>query len=185
MIHHKKKRNKLKTENFLNEFPIIIVLQHNNFTIKDWFDFRQKLQEISGDCIEILNVKNSLLKKSLVAINSEKNLLFLCQGPNLILGCKDETQLKSIWSFLNSYSKLIFISCFYKKQILNNLDLEIYFKTTNSIYSEFLGVLDRKTQLSFLLKQSVQLQPLFNIQQNSIGVLECLKQRLSALNTTL
>lgn len=178
MIHHKKKINKLKTENFLNEFPIVFLLQHNNFTIKDWFDFRQKLQEIDGDCIQILNVKNSLLKKSLLTVNSEKKALFLCQGPNLILGCKDEAQLKSIWSFLNSYSKLIFISCFYKKQILNHLDLEIYFKTTNSIYSEFFEILDRKTQLSFLLEQSLQLQPLFHIQRNSISVFECLKQRL-------
>jgi ribosomal protein L10 len=180
MIHHKKKINKIKTEIFLKEFPIIFLLQHNNFTIKNWFDFRQKLQEINNDCVEFLNVKNSLLKKSLLTLNCEDNLVSLCQGPNLILGCKDETQLKSIWNFLNSYSKLVFITCLYKKKILNHLDVETYFKTTSSVYSQFLVILDKKTQLCSILEQSIKLYPLFAVKLNHIKVLECLKQRLSS-----
>ena len=42
MINYKKKINKIKTENFLTEFPIIFLLQHQNFTIKDWFVFIKK-----------------------------------------------------------------------------------------------------------------------------------------------
>lgn len=178
MINNKKKINKTKTETFLNEFPIIFLLQHNNFTIKDWFDFRQKIKEISGHNVEILNVKNSLLKKSLLIFNNKDNLDFLCQGPNLIVGCKNENKLKSICNFLNSQSKLQFISCFYKKKLLNHLDIEIYLKTTRSIYSEFIQTLDKKTHLYSTLQHNLTLHPLFWVKLNHVQIFEYLKQHL-------
>ena len=79
---NKKTINKIKTENFIKEFPILFVVQHNSFTVNDWFEWRQKIQNSRATCdssfgtfknqnklngnasdIEILNIKNSLLKK--------------------------------------------------------------------------------------------------------------------------
>ena len=176
MINHKKKINKIKTESFLTDFPIIFLLQHHNFTIKDWFDLRLKLKEIKN--VEILNVKNSLLKKNLLTFDNHKNLEFLCQGPNLIIGCKDENDFKFIWNFLNSQSKLQFISCFYKKKLWNHLDIEIYLKTTFYIYSEFLQILDKKTNLYHTLQYKLNINPLFLIKSNQIQILEHLKHQL-------
>lgn len=211
MINNKKKINKLKTENFLNEFPIIILLQHNNLTVNDWFDFKQKIQEISGyskdndksidlsvnstpttsNCnqvnekssnVEILNIKNSLLKKILLTSHStkiynscEESLKSLCQGPNLIIGCRTTNQLNSIWNFINSNSKLIFISCLYKNQLLNHLDLKILLKTNLSIYLNLFQNLDIKTDLYNTLQNPLLLHPLFLVQYNFINTLSFIK----------
>lgn len=184
MINNKKKINKIKTQKFLDEFSIKLLLQYNNFSVKDWFEFKQKIQEISENSVEILNVKNSLLKKSLLTckisnledFNAENKLNSLCQGPNFIIGCKNDNYLKSIWNYLNSNSKLIFITCLYKDQILNHLDLELYFKTDFSIYSNLFQILDKKTELSNTLEYHLKMYPLFLIQSNSIQILDILKQ---------
>lgn len=176
MITTKKKINKIKTQNFLEKFSINLLLQHNNFSVKEWFDFKQKIQEISGNTVEIFHVKNNLLKKSLHDLYNDENLEFLCQGPNFILGCKDETHLKLIWKEIQSNSKLLFISCFYHKKLWNHLDLELFLKTDSSIYLQFLHTLDKKTLLSSTLQYPLQLYPLFLLQSQCITVLESLKE---------
>lgn len=187
MMNNKKKLNKIKTENFLNEFPIIFLLQQNNFTVKDWLNFKEKMQEIKNNFdasqqLEILKIKNSLLKKILLTSHqidnsnlSENTFNFLCQGPNFIIGCKNDNHLNFLWNFINSNSKLIFISCIYKNQILNHLDLEILLKTDNSIYSGLIQNLDKKTDLYSLLQQSLTLYPLIQVQYNLLNILSQLK----------
>ncbi len=176
MINYKKKINKIKTQHILDEFSIKILLQHNNFTVKDWFDFKQKIQEISNDSVEILNVKNSLLKKSLVTFTNEENSQFICQGPNFILGCKNDIHLKAIWKEIQSHSKLLFISCFYHKKLLNHLDLELFLKTDFSIYLQFLNILDKKTDLSNTLQYHLKIDPLFIVQSEYLTILDSLKK---------
>lgn len=206
MINNKKKINKIKTQEFFDEFSIKFLLQQNNFSVKDWLELRQRIQEISENSVKILNVKNSLLKKSLLqkkefaqnvgsscsqfsiweqnlgppffrkTANAQEKWNSLCQGPNFIIGCKTTNHLKPIWNYLNSNSKLIFISCFYKDQLLNHLDLEIFLKTDFSIYSNLFQILDKKTELSNTLQYHLKMHPLFLIQTNPITVLENLKQ---------
>jgi len=199
MINNKKKIHKINTESFLNEFPTLFLLQHNNFTIQDWFDFRQKLQEMemtvsskkelfiskqnSLGSLEILNVKNSILKKILTNSDSSKTLESICQGPNFIIGCKNHTHLKSLWSFINSNPKLVFISCFYNKKLLNHLDVETLLETDVSIYSQFLENLDKKTHLSNTLKYPLELHPLISIQSKFLMSLYLLKQFNTNRNT--
>lgn len=176
MINHKKKINKIKTQNFLDDFSIKFLLQHNNFTVKDWSDFRQKIQEISDNSVEILNVKNSLLKKSLLPFHDKELFKNLCQGPNFLIGCKNHNRLKPLLTFINSNSKLVFISCFYKDQLLTHLDLEILLRTDFSIYSTFTQILEKQTDLFNTLEYHLKMHPLFLIQSNSITVLDFLKQ---------
>jgi len=176
MINKKKKINKIKTQKFLDDFSIKLLLQHNNFTVKDWFDFRQKIQEISDNSVEILNVKNSLLKNNLPTFKNKELFTSLCQGPNFMIGCKNDNHLKSIWNYLNSNSKLLFISCFYKNQLLNHLDLEVFFQTDFSVYSKLFQILDKKTELSHTLQHHLKIGPFFLIQSESIQVLEFLKE---------
>jgi hypothetical protein len=173
MINKKKKINKIKTQKFLDDFSIKFLLQHNNFTVKDWFDFRQKIQEISENSVEILNVKNSLLKQN---FENGELLDSLCQGPNFLIGCKNDTHLKSIWNYIHSNSKLLFISCLYKNQLLNHLDLDVFFKTDLSVYSKLFQILDKKTELSNTLQHHLQIRPLVVIQSESIQILESLKE---------
>lgn len=205
MINTKKKINKIKTENFLKEFPIIFLLQHNNFTVNDWLDFRKKMQEINeksfkNSCkeflnksidssflnlsndlkfdkfrksnIEILTIKNTLLKKILETKTENLNSIdFICQGPNFIVGCKNEKNLHLIWNSINSNSKLLFISCFYKNQLLTHLDFEILLKTDNSVYQNLFINLDKKHGLYSTLQNTLTLCPLVETQSNLINVL--------------
>ena len=53
---NKKIINKIKTKNFIKEFPIFFGLQHNNFTVNDWFDFKQKIQSSSEFNDKILDI---------------------------------------------------------------------------------------------------------------------------------
>lgn len=176
MRNHKKKRNKLKTENFLNKFSIKILLQHNNLSVKDWLIFKQKIQEITENSVEIFNVKNSLLKKSLLTFTDKEVTQSLCQGPNVILGLNNDNHLKSIWNQVQSHSKLVFISCFYNQKLLNHLDLEIFLKLDCSIYLQFLHTLDKKTELSHILQNKLQFSPLFIAQEKYLSVLQFLKE---------
>lgn len=176
MINNKKKINKIKTQKFLNEFSIKFLLQHNNFTVKDWFDLKKKIQEIGEDSVEIFTIKNSLLKKSLFTLNNQEEFQFLCQGPNFFIGCKNKNHFKPLWSFINSNPKLNFISCFYENQLVNHLDLEVLLKTDFSIYSNLVDILNKKTELYNLLQHELTLYPLMALQSHSITVLEHLKQ---------
>lgn len=185
---NKKKINIIKTENFLEKFPIIILLQHNNLTVNDWLNLKKKIIELVGSdaktsTIEILSIKNSLLKKILLGSHSLKipnssqgTVSFFCQGPNFIIGCKNENHLKSIWNFINSNSKFLFISCLYKNQLLNHLDLKILLETNQSIYNSFINNLDKKTDLYNVLRHNLTLHPLIRVQENLINIFYFIKE---------
>ena len=194
MIKNKKKINKIKTETFLEKFPILFLLQQNNFTVNDWFDFKQKIQEIqdqsdskiknleNGKKIEILNIKNSVFKKILETStnveNSKSNSLSsILQGPNFIIGCENDAQLNSIWKCVRSNKKLVFISCLYQNQLINHLDLEILLKANSSVYQTLLHQFDKKTELYSVLNQNLTLRPLISVQLDFLNVLNVIKEK--------
>ena len=198
MINFKKKNKKLKTETFVNQFPILVLLQHNNLTVNEWFDFKSQIQQkktpSSSFCfkkeIQFLTIKNSLLKQVLlnhssVLFDFKKNQLSshnkefvetLCQGPNVLVGCQDFSQLESLWHYLSSNRKCIFMSCFYEGKILNHLDVEILLKTNLSIYYTLFSHLDKKTELYYVLQNKLELHPLLNLQTSLLTVISLLKQ---------
>jgi|JI81BgreenRNA_FD_contig_31_6249162_length_866_multi_5_in_0_out_0_1 hypothetical protein len=195
---NKKTINKIKTENFLKKFPIFFVVQHNSFTVNDWLEWRQKIQSsclmsdralVLGNEnqlnqqvseIEILNIKNSLLKKIVEASNASpksKSVSFdsVFQGPLFLIGCKNDDHLNWLWDSLKLNPKLIFICCIYKNQLLNHLDLEILLKTNFSVYHNLLASLDKKTEFFNTLYSSLPNQPLNLLQYNILTHLSMLK----------
>jgi ribosomal protein L10 len=183
MTNKKKKIHKIKTENFLKEFPIIFLLQHNNFSIQDWFDFRKQLQDLKNSQsikgylhdnsqkdyqknffkdMEILHIKNTLASLVLKNTDSLETLQFLCQGPNFLIGCKTQNNFNGIWNFLNANSKVIFISCIFHGKLLNHLDIETLLKTDQAIYSQLLNTLDKKTELFIRLQETLQIYSLMS-----------------------
>lgn len=187
---NKKTINKIKTENFLKEFPLLFLVQHNSFTVNDWFEWRQKIQNSLATCdssfgtfknqnkvngntsdIEILNIKNSLLKKIVDSSNASetlksRHLNSVLQGPLFLIGCKNDDHLNFLWNSLKLNPKLIFICCIYKRQLLNHLDLEILLKTNFSVYQNLLMSLDKKTEFVNILYSSFPNHPLNSIQYN-------------------
>ena len=197
MINFKKKNKKLKTETFVNQFSILVLLQQNNLTINEWFDFKSQIQQkkipSNSFCcqkeIQFLTIKNSLLKQVLLKNSpvlfdlkkkqlSSDNKEFvetLCQGPNVLVGCQDLNQLESLWHYLSGDTKCIFMSCFYKGKILNHLDVEILLKTNSSIYYTLFSHLDKKTELYSVLQNKLELHPLLNLQTSLLAVISLLK----------
>jgi ribosomal protein L10 len=61
MNYLKKQINLKKTINFFSEYKIILSFQYSNLTVKEWCDFKLKLQKLKK--IGILFTKNTLMKK--------------------------------------------------------------------------------------------------------------------------
>lgn len=182
---NKKTINKIKTENFIKEFPILFIVQHNSFTINDWFEWKQKIQnslESKGKIseIEFLNIKNSLFKKIVESSKASENtkstyLSSVFQGPLVLLGCKNEDHLEFLWNSFKLNPKLIFICCLYKNQLLNHLDFETLLKTNPSIYQNLLTGLDKKTEIYNIIYSSLPYQPLDFIQYKMLTQLSLIK----------
>lgn len=189
MINIKKKIDTIKTQNFLREFPIIFLVQHNNFTLNDWSDLRQKIQEkqeTSGDLnhksnvIEILTVKNSLLKKVLQTVypsnkSNSRDWNWVLQGPNFIIGYKNEKNLQEIWDLIKLNPKLLFISCIYKNQLINHLDLEFLLKNYSSLYLQLINSLENGIHFYTLLHSQLPGQNLKSLQHDLLNTLKLIK----------
>ena len=67
------------------------------------------------------------------------------------------------------------MSCFYKNQLINHLDLEVFLKTDFSIYSHLIETLNKKTELYNVLHHDLKMYPLVALQSHSITVLDYLK----------
>lgn len=178
MKNLKKKINKIKTDNFLQKFPILFLLQHTNFSVNDWFDLKIKMGEFSEKTspITILNGKNNVLKQSL-SPDVSNSLKILLQGPNFFIGCQDERHSKLIWNYIQSHPKLIFISCIYKDQILNHLDFEKFLKLDSSVYLDLLFQLDKKTEFYQVLQHNLTLYPLNLTQHQFLACFNLLKNQ--------
>lgn len=204
-MNNKTKINKIKLKTFLNQFPILLLIQHNNLTVKDWFELKQQINELSAELssdfllnqrrvtsqpsLKILSIKNSLLKYVLLEKQSAQGDFFddnsvktLCQGPNLLIGCQNVEQLQSLFKLVNTSTKYLFISCFYNNQLLTHLDLEVLLKTKSSIYQCFISCLDKKTELYNTLHTYLEFQPLQNIQTNLLAIFSALKNRKTTRN---
>ena len=73
MINFKKKNKKLKTETFVNQFPILVLLQHNNLTINEWFDFKSQIQLNYFEAIN--QIRNKIILLSIPIIKSASNFI--------------------------------------------------------------------------------------------------------------
>ena len=195
MTQYKKQVNNIKAEAFLKEFSLIFLIQKKNFTMKEWIEFKTTLQQEtvqystkSGNKHQwgVFNIKNSLIPEVFSSVEKSRtpllktentptvNLQVLCQGPNFLLGCHDDICLNSLWRAVKSHSKCIFISCFYKNQLINHLDLEVLLTVNNSIYYDLLTQFNKTTDLLKVLHQSMALSPLVFFQYE---ILNCLSLR--------
>ncbi len=197
-MNNKTKINKMKLKTLLKKFPILVVIQHNNLTVKDWFELKQQINQLSSQLsskfllnerledsqpdLKILSIKNSLLKHVLLETLSTRGNSFddnlvktLCQGPNLLIGCQSVEQLKSLFNLISTSTKYLFISCFYNNQLLTHLDLKVLLKTNLSIYQCFISCLDKKTELYNTLQTYLEFQPLQNVQTNLLAIFSTLK----------
>lgn len=199
MTSKKKKIRKITCKNFFEKYSILLFLQHNNCTTKEWSEFKKKN-------IEFLVLKNSIPKiircgslkeKSKTESNqmsTKNNILahgkginlytprhdqvdLLFQGPSIALGCRDIDQLDQVWTFLKSQSNLVFVGGFLENQTLNHLDIEKLLKINYSIYNVLLSQLNVQNELYRTLKNSINLNYLNQIPQSFLNTLSVISQK--------
>lgn len=175
MINKKNIYSVEKTKKFFEEYPIILIYQHNNLTVKQHIHLKIQIQSLLSksqenlETIKILTVKNSildkvftlsknkvpaLLKKDQVQKNGEnkqfvvskKTSAFstLLEGPLVLVGLQNEEQVQSIWNILKTRSSFLFLGCKSNNQIYTHLDMNKSIELNNTIYYDFLFVLDNQ-----------------------------------------
>ena len=177
MINKKNKIHLLKTTNFFREYPIILLLQHNNLKVSEWSNLRLHLKQMNN--VNLLIGKNSVIEKALLPLFKNQNLKYLFQGPSSFIGCQEISQLKDICNFSKSIPNIIFIGGImtssksenFRNQFLNHLDLEKLVQLDNSIYVNLLNVLNSKNNIYDLLQKSLDLNYFLNIQTSFVSCL--------------
>ena len=117
MISKKNVYSLENTKNFFKEYPIILIYQHNNLTVKQRIDLKVQLQTFNN--IKTLTVKNSIVDR--LCFSSLQNLL---QGPIILVGCHNLEELKYIWGILKTSPSFLFVGSEFNNKIYTHLDLK-------------------------------------------------------------
>lgn len=139
MINRKNIYTLENTKNFFNEFPIILIYQHNNLTVKQHITLKTQLQKFEN--IKTLTIKNSIvekIKKDKIILDKLENLL---QGPLFFIGCHTMEEVQNIWNILNTIPGFLFVGSQFNKQIYTHLDIKKSLQLNKSIYIDFLNII--------------------------------------------
>jgi hypothetical protein len=126
----KKKIDYSKTRDILKKYPIILLFQHNNCTVTDWYKLKTNIAQYSPQQqSKILCIQNSVANK---IFSTDSRFSSTCpkaqnlfQGPNLLVGCTTLDQLDNIWNCISYNSQIIFVGGFYQNIHLTHLDLKV------------------------------------------------------------
>ncbi len=157
-----------KTLSFFQEYPIILIYQHNNLTVKQHIDLKIKLQQ--QDNVKTLIVKNSILEKVCSSLlqdinnstyhssctvwsnsrdkikinNNENKLQNLLQGPVFLLGFHQLEELKTIWDILKMTPNFVLLGGQVYNQLYTHLDIKSSLEINNTIYHDLLYVINQQ-----------------------------------------
>lgn len=149
MISQKNIYNLEKTKIFFKEYPFIMIYQHNNLTVKHCIDLKVRLESLNN--VKIFTVKNSIVDKVCCSFLQNKQVTNeiqnLLQGPLFLLGCHNLEEVKTVWNVLKTSSSFLFLGGQFDNQLYTHLDLQKSLEINNTIYYDFLNILDQ--QLNF------------------------------------
>lgn len=174
----------LKTKKFLENYPIIVFLHHNNLKVNDWAELKISLNAITPQTLEnniiskennVFLFKNNIMKKVLLSLSltnsNTQSLSYMFQGPSFAFGCKDLSQLKILWNKLKSIPNVIILGGICSNIVLNHLDLEKYLNLNDTqVFSNLILNLDVSNFYS-TLKKIPNFQILNQVQLNLITCL--------------
>jgi ribosomal protein L10 len=193
----KKDLHIFKITNFLQTYPVIIFLQHNNLKVDEWTKIRHDItqkERVRHHCMtnrlldtastqskestRIIVFKNTILKtvlldKILKTNNvTHENLDSIFQGPTFAFGCKSFSDLQDVWNTLKSIPNVFVLGALYSKKSFNHLELERFLNLHDTqVYTMFLNTVNSSNQLYGIL-QIPRCVDLF--QQIQLHFLQCL-----------
>jgi ribosomal protein L10 len=173
-----KKITILNTKNFFQKYPIVLVIQHNNLSVKEWNHLRVGLKKTEK--IGIYSLKNSIAANFIDFQNYNYNGQLIFQGPCAVIGCLHVSALRSILDQLKLTPKIILIGAVYNKHILTHLDINKMYHLDYSVYISVLQILKNSTNLSITFNNFLNFEILQYTTQrflNLINLMQFIKKQ--------
>lgn len=164
-----------KTQSFFETYPILIFVQHNNLSIKEWAGVRRTVKSLKKS--NVYNLKNSIashcIDTAIIPHTSQSTFLF--QGPVAVFGCGDQSDLGPLLAVVSKIPKMFVVGGTYNKEIYTHLDLRAFSKITPDVYLALLRILHSHRAFPRLLKQSTLLGILQTVPYSLIHTLSHIK----------
>ena len=167
----------LKTQNFLQTYPIILFFQHNNLSVKQWLDLGIQLKNFQDT--DILVLKNTLIENLLAEqkYSNRDNFVSIFQGPCFALGFSNLSQIKDILKITNQITPIFLLGGIYNNQLINHLDISKLLQLDEKVHEVLITNLNQGTQLHNILSTPVEksCMQLDQVAQNRLHCLHVLK----------
>jgi len=167
----------LKIQKFIRSYPIILFYQHNNLSVKQWFDLRIQLKK--EKTIDLILLKNTLTENvlSYEDFSGKEKMESLFQGPCFAIGFSNPGHLQEILTLTNQQFPIFLVGGLLNNQFINHLDVSKIVTLDQNIYNLFIGNLNQGEYLNDVLSYplSNSINDLNQISLNLINCLECLK----------
>lgn len=171
----KKNITVLKTTEFFYAYPIVLFLQHNNLSVKEWSTLRIHLKHLEN--AEMLILKNSVIENIIATENyhNKEILQSMFQGPCLAIGCFELSQLIKIMEIIKKTSKILTVGAIIEKKILTHLDLNKLITLNTSVYNSLLNNFSYSSIFYNTLQNSLNFEILQQTQRNLMYCLSILQ----------
>jgi ribosomal protein L10 len=164
-----------KTKNFFNTYPLMLFVQHNNLSVKEWSGLRMEIKQL--DSVNMLILKNSIVENITFNPNMiDKNIIeSLFQGPCLAIGCLELSQFRKITKIFQVTPKVLIIAAVLNKQLLTHLDLDKLLTLNTNIYNSLINEMSQSMNLCNIIQSPLNFQILDQIPKNLINCLYYIK----------
>ena len=171
----------LKTTEFFNAYPIMLFLQHNNLSVKEWSSLRIHLKQF--DNVSMLLLKNSVIENIIVTENSQnkKILQSMFQGPCFAIGCFEFSQLIKVMELVKKNPKILTVGALLEKKILTHLDLNKIITLDNTVYKSLFNNFSQSSLFLNTLENSLNFQILQHKQRDLISCLSFLQTQKTVI----
>jgi ribosomal protein L10 len=165
-----------KSNNILQEYPIILCFHYNNKDIENWHYIKKKLSKIENikssvfhnKIAHTIQTKNSLcIQQDKFEYSNREKLLNLFQGPTFVIGCNKLEDIIKIKNLFINFSNLLFIGGFYKNQPLSYYTLNKLIKLDQSTVLNLINILNLKLNFLHYFQKNKKLSLLFLLKKLS------------------
>ena len=165
----------LKTKTFFDTYPILLFVQHNNLSIKEWSQLRLSLKAHKD--INLYGLKNSIAANFINTYDTTNKYksIFIFQGPCAVIGCLQQSDLRNVISILNSIPKLIIVGAIYNKEIYTHLDISKLCTLDSSVYVSVVQSLQLSKNLTYHLESHLGFSILQQVTKNFLKCLYSIK----------
>ena len=189
----------LKTQNFLQTYPIILFFQHNNLSVNQWLNLRIQLKNLqvakttelgkieecktlieqSSNETDILVLKNTLIENLLIQekFSNIHKFTSLFQGPCFALGFSNSSQISDILKITKQTTPIFLLGGIYNNQLVNHLDISTILQLDEKVHEVLITNLNQGIQLHNVLLTPIQnsCMQLDQVAQNLLHCLDVLK----------